>query len=396
MATYWQVLKTTKTFFLFYRAYYDDRVKSLSFVRILLLADSQNITERIYCQLWFDEQDDPVISKVIQVNAFQPIENGYSSHLMSCKNPVSKIPKFVSIVKNECDKANNILKINYKPKEKLKKDFIVCSNFINSKNDTSNFTIEWLETLKMVGAEKVVIYVISGHPETIKTLKFYELEKFLDFVTIEFPQIFNGQFIQNQLMQNYLILLHDCYYRNYNEFNFIVPLNFDEFIVPVNKKDQNWKEMLDRINNDTLKNFDSYKVKNILKIFTANMKSESEIISTSIIYDDDDSDFESKSFISTSNALTLTEKNPSKCLNDLKNCTTYKVDIEDATLTHYRYTCDEPCEEFLNSTLMFNEMAMWKIRDKIQDKIEEYQEKIGDYDVFDEYFLNLMKGKIKI
>ena len=108
-----------------------------------------------------------------------------SPYLLSCpvlKGKEDKIPVSVSLVQSECQKdkkpSNNLRIFNKHREDGLKKGIAVCSKALSLLEDNSLRLIEWIELLRALGAEKVIIGVLSVHPNLMKvseTLLFYRV-----------------------------------------------------------------------------------------------------------------------------------------------------------------------------------------------------------------------------
>jgi len=101
--------------------------------------------------------------------------------LISCDIPKEVkdlIPKAISLItKSDCkvNLENNVRVIYNKPL--VKKEFGVCVQaFRFGTNDLSLRLIEWLEMLKIVGADKVYLYKYDAHKNMEKTLDYYSKE----------------------------------------------------------------------------------------------------------------------------------------------------------------------------------------------------------------------------
>ena len=93
--------------------------------------------------------------------------------MLVCKIPEThrdQIPDSVSIVQdNQCWEATNELKVNYNLPAGEKKSFAVCSKGLSIQDDQSLETIEWLEVLKALGADQVLVYTMQDlHPKILK------------------------------------------------------------------------------------------------------------------------------------------------------------------------------------------------------------------------------------
>ena len=126
----------------------------------------------IYCQIWSSHSQDPI---VVQATNFVPLAYGlYNdddkvipvSYMFECplqKGILDPLDiKAVSIVTNICQNASNMLRIsNYDTK--AKRSFAVCLKAVEMAfTDASLRLIEWLEALKLLGAQQVFIYKVRS------------------------------------------------------------------------------------------------------------------------------------------------------------------------------------------------------------------------------------------
>ena len=101
-------------------------------------------------------------------------------YLLSCpilKGKEDRIPVSVSLVQSECQKdkkpSNNLRIFNNHREDGVKKGIAVCSKALAQipQKDNSMRFIEWVELLRALGAEKIMIGVISVHPNLMKVSK---------------------------------------------------------------------------------------------------------------------------------------------------------------------------------------------------------------------------------
>ena len=197
--------------------------------------------------------------------------------MLNCKLPAShrdQIPDSVSIVEQECDEASNILKVIYKipRREETKKTFAVCSKGLSIQDDQSLETIEWLEVLKSLGADKVILYTYQDvHPKVLQVLDYYQRKGFVEVTPLYFPGFQpNTEGIQHDYLYHDIanrdnferLIYNDCFYRNIYMFDFITllgtdslftlilkfTLDNDEVIVPVNHT--GWQDMFQQLFKD--------------------------------------------------------------------------------------------------------------------------------------------------
>ncbi len=135
------------------------------------------------CLLWFDNQRQPIISKVSKIYSIWPWDWGrkdgiYGSQLISCDIPKELkdlVPKAISLIStNSCrSELDHNLRVIYN-KPVVKKQFGVCVQaFRYGTIDLSVRLIEWLEILKILGADKIYFYKLGAHENMEKVLDFY-------------------------------------------------------------------------------------------------------------------------------------------------------------------------------------------------------------------------------
>ena len=150
--------------------------------------------------MWFNGTDKPVISKVLEYKFIWKKEWGnnktgiFQPYLMACRLPKShwnQVPLSVSIVENICDRATNNLRVIYNklPEDETdKKEFAVCVKGLDFPNDDLSVRlIEWIELLKILGADKIFFYNLEVHPNVTKVLNYYEDKSYVDLTPISLP-----------------------------------------------------------------------------------------------------------------------------------------------------------------------------------------------------------------
>ena len=150
--------------------------------------------------MWFNGIDKPVISKVLEYKFIWKKEWGnnkmgiFQPYLMACRLPKShwnQVPLSVSIVENICDKPTNNLRVIYNklPEDETdKKEFAVCVKGLDFPNDDLSVRlIEWIELLRILGADKIFFYNLEVHPNVTKVLNYYEDKSYIDLTPISLP-----------------------------------------------------------------------------------------------------------------------------------------------------------------------------------------------------------------
>ena len=187
---YWQeVVTSTHTLYL-YGAYLDVRTRNSDGPKVRLLGMMNKLRPKVkmFCQLWFEKSDQPVLSlvseyKYIFVGKEGSLEgnnptNDLQPYLLTCPIPPSNSnvnPIMVSVVENECDTSTVLLKVTHNKLEKgeKKKKFAVCVKGLDIPNDLTVRIAEWIELVEAMGADKIFLYNYEVHTKVEKLLNHY-------------------------------------------------------------------------------------------------------------------------------------------------------------------------------------------------------------------------------
>nr|XP_027201491.1 uncharacterized protein LOC113795502 [Dermatophagoides pteronyssinus] len=375
--------------FYLYGAYYDNRWRGgpLPMIRILAMID-RIAPPPTFCQIWFDRISVPIISQASYIygwyNKWGNYKDGYlQPYIITCKIPRIKglpkdfYPTSVSLVENRCQKANNNLKIiNNRPEKK--QEFAVCVKGLDFLHeDLSVRLVEWIELLRLLGANKIFLYELEIHPNISKVLDYYQRDGAVELTKISLPGHqpnlpgFRHLYLKNKLThkrQNELIPYNDCLYRNLYSYDYVALLDIDEIIMPI--KHSNWSDLMAEIQRLSLmeKNYTraSYNVRNVYFLDDLNHNEEQmqhEAHEAGIprylhmlqhVYRSQNYTKPGqyvKCFHNTERAVSLHNHFPLNCFG---TCTTYSIPIELAQLQHYRKDCVGPlkksCKEFRQYT----------------------------------------------
>ncbi|XP_065340278.1 uncharacterized protein LOC135939697 [Cloeon dipterum] len=264
----WQVQKMPRETYLLFNAYFDNRTVLTgggSFVRILAVIDRPEPSNKSFCQLWFANKPEPTISDVSQTDFLWYREWGndkspYQPYLFSCAVPASlgMVPESVSLVANPCDNAtNNLRVIDNRALFGKKLNFGVCVKAMNFKHQplVSIRLVEWIEMHKILGADKIFIYELQVHPNTTRVLDYYKAQGLVEVTKLALPG--SAPNIPD-LMEMYmshrtfsiqcpleLIQYTDCLLKNMNLFEFIVVVDIDEVILPLQV--DNWYDLIYKV-----------------------------------------------------------------------------------------------------------------------------------------------------
>ncbi|XP_037931758.1 uncharacterized protein LOC119666547 [Teleopsis dalmanni] len=296
--TYWQGYTNKNLTFKVFGAYWDSReaVVEGPLVRVLVMVNQiDRPFYKSYCQLWYDDTDEPEIVEVktydsIWVGAWGNKPRHLYPYLMNCQAPkffisdtniIERIPKRVSLVAEKCDMATNNVRIIYEEPlaysegKAVKSSFAVCvKSTFYSYVDMSARLVEWLELLRLLGVEKVFMYKLQLHANVEKVLNHYESTGFVQLSPFTyargeppFASFQNVTIIKDILNKrtNELIAYNDCLYRNMYKYNYLALIDVDEIIMPLGKL-INWHELLEvakSIKDPKCTNFASYCFRNV-------------------------------------------------------------------------------------------------------------------------------------
>ncbi|CAG0889726.1 unnamed protein product [Cyprideis torosa] len=116
------------------------------------------------------------------------------SYMISCKIPDSlsngTVPTGVSIMSSPCGTVNNFLPVsdNRMTPNEERKDFAVCvKNLDFPQRDMTYRLVEWIEMLRILGADKVFMYNVEVHSNNSLLLRHYVKEGYVDLTPITLP-----------------------------------------------------------------------------------------------------------------------------------------------------------------------------------------------------------------
>jgi len=409
---YWQETETSNGTFLLYGAYLDVRSKNRlgPTVRILGMINRLEPKVKTFCQLWFSDSSEPVISKVLEYKYIWYKKWGnykqglYQPYLLACQLPKThwgKTPASVSVVEHKCDAATNNLRVIYNKPPGQKKKFAVCVKGLDfPEEDLSIRITEWIQLLHTLGADKIFFYNLEVHPNISKVLNYYTEKNIVDVTPISLPGYQpNLPYLQhmylksklNNKRQNELIPYNDCLYRNIYRYEYIALLDIDEVIMPV--KHNNWAEMMEEVVKSSLKvknetraswNFRNvYFMDEMLDIHEPEHFSDipqylhmMQNVYRSANYTKPGQYV--KCFHNPEKALILHNHFPLGCLGGV--CTSYPVNTSLAHLQHYRKDCvntlKKSCKNDFKSASV-KDTTIWRWKDQVISKTSEVLTKLG-------------------
>lgn len=368
---YWQVMESSNGTYNFYAAYYDNRsaLATGPLVRILVMIDRIRPTLKTYCQLWFDGRAAPVIVPVMEYKYVWNQKWGnfkqgvLQPYLMACELPKDvrkQIPAVVTLVETQCQTASVALRVvNNVPDVGTKRDFAVCvKGLLFPDEDQSVRLVEWLELLKILGAHKVYMYQLEIHPNITKVLNHYENLGLVELRPLtlagEQPNLSGLQrlYLNTKVTnkrQSELVPYNDCFYRHMNLYEYLVLVDTDEVIMPLEHRD--WpslmltvRKLANAIESEVKKPYASYNVRNVYFFGSSQDRGKFDDIPAymhmlqhvyrSVNYTKPGHYI--KSFHRTDRVIALHNHFPLECLG---GCRSYSIDPSVAHLQHYRADC---------------------------------------------------------
>ncbi|XP_065365625.1 uncharacterized protein LOC135958660 [Calliphora vicina] len=267
---YWQEFRNENISYYIFGAYLDNRatvVATTPVVRVLTMINFISKTYEgyplTYCQLWYDEQPQPFVQPMKEIHKIWHYGWGHSldfnyPHLISCAVPEElkdKIPRTVSLVAKPCDKASNNVRVTYQPlaADENRKQFAVCVKGLDFPHvDMSHRMVEYIETMRALGAEKILMYQLQVHANTSRVLKYYEDTGFLEYrpfslstAVSNLPEYRHLEMYKNHFSYNLheIVSYNDCLYRNMYRYKYVAVMDTDEVPLPLGNI-TNWHNLM--------------------------------------------------------------------------------------------------------------------------------------------------------
>lgn len=268
---YWQKVGDSRIYL--YSSFYDARYIYSSmqyhYVRVIGMSLGKiQENESYFCNMWYKEMQDPIVVEADASEVWMPLWNRrpdpktYHTYLFTCPVPLKLrdshlYPNFVSLSSRACDNVTTKLPIQKEGfsefvHRKIKKKYAVCVKGMDFEDDLSLKIIEWLELLYILGADKVFIYKYMVHRNVEKVLDYYENEGKVKVLPLTLPgeqpnePKLRSLYLKKSTWQkrrNELVPYNDCLYRNVYLYDYVIPLDIDEVVIPV--KDYTWSDMFE-------------------------------------------------------------------------------------------------------------------------------------------------------
>lgn len=400
-----------------YRSYYDIRYvfegTSYHYVRIIGMPQGKvKEGEKYYCHLWYPREQDPVAVRADVSEVWQPVWDSkpkpdmYHTYLFSCPIPLQvhehrPHPEFVSLSHQACGNITTQLKVHHDgirawQRSERKGKYVVCVKGMNFEEDVSLKLIEWLELISILGASKILMYKYTLHHNVGKVLDYYQRKGKVVIVPLTLPGDQPNEpkqrtrYLKKALWQkrrNELITYNDCLYRNIYLYDYVVPLDIDEVVIPVGT--YTWSQMFTKLlrkQPQLLNKYASFSAQNVyfLDVFNVTFDPEIPRHFHMLQHTTRSANFSIhghsvKSFISTKNSLTVFNHYTLESLYPkLKQNLVMNTSL--AQLNHYKKRCPrEMYSQCKSKFLVYTEKdkIIEKYKDKLIPKVEAVMKELG-------------------
>ncbi|XP_063628669.1 uncharacterized protein LOC134800134 [Cydia splendana] len=390
--TYWQTLRSSRGVFHLYGAYLDIRSASRvgPAVRLLVVHDRLEPALPAHCQLWFEERPGPVVVRVLQYTYVwardwgNNVDGVLQPYLLTCVLPAdvrALRPAAVSLVEKPCDRATNCLRVHFdEPPDRTQKEFAVCVKGLDFQHeDLSVRLVEWIELVRLLGADKVFFYELQVHPNISKVLAYYRARGIVESTPITLP---GGQpnlpglqhvYMKKRLFnkrQMELVPYNDCLYRHMYQYRWITLLDVDEVIVPM--EDPDWSSLLKRQPPAI-----TYYAQNIYYLdepasrepgvprYMYMLQHVHRACNFSMLY------WNVKAFHETGRVLALHNHYPLACIGG--ECSQYAISTAQVRLHHYRANCADVAERGLSEEMRLSpvrDAVLWRWAGRLVPRVE--------------------------
>lgn len=172
--------------------------------------------------------------------------------------------KYVSVVSQPCDNAENKFKIinNTPPSGKKAKIGVCVKPMSYEQREYGIRFVEWMHIVKILGADKVHYYSRDIHPDLSKVIKRFEYLEYLEMNPFKEPSNIKFEYHSWDLRTAEVNILNDCFYRVRNLYEYIVIIDTDEIIMPKKDKDASWIDFVEKYINQSDKK-DFYSIRSV-------------------------------------------------------------------------------------------------------------------------------------
>ncbi|CAD6205057.1 GSCOCG00003122001-RA-CDS [Cotesia congregata] len=200
----------------------------------------------------------------------------YTGILITCPLPQYVTPpRRVYVGPHECyqNPSHSLIVKNVVNKTVIPKtEFTLCIKGLDFDEDISHRLIAFFELSRILGAGMFYVYVFNVHENVTKVLKLYEKSNVVRWFRLNLPgdlpndvkarrRLFSKDIWMKRRME--LIPYNHCFYENLYSSEFVVPIDIDEMIIPINVR--TWSELmaLEKSKGNSFYDYASYAVRNV-------------------------------------------------------------------------------------------------------------------------------------
>ena len=243
----WYVTNYTNVMSYTYVAYYDDRTSGGPKPFIRFLAVAIKIEVPLYCQVWYNGWDKPVVVDLaVKANGggHRIGKQKYEQLYYSCPlESTDSIPTHVSIVEQRCETADNLIPVIKPYHGSPIHEFGICVAIAFETVDPYRI-VEWVEANRLLGVTEINVYHVNMNPISLKVLEHYQEEGILKLFHVPSAPYYVHNRDGNKIASP--ITLNDCMYKNMYRYRWAIVVDIDELIVPTTTP--NYPTMIQKIN----------------------------------------------------------------------------------------------------------------------------------------------------
>ncbi|CAH1777529.1 unnamed protein product [Owenia fusiformis] len=230
-----------------YSAYYEETSHG-DLIRLLVMKD-RRLNRHLSCLIQYKDGASVCVSKgaiLENIEAYQWPVKPHQGDFYVCKVPnyLSQV-SHVTISENcDCSDITNKVKVHHQKLES-KIDFGVCLEGALYGNISADLIIESIEFNKMMGAQKIIVYIESVQEHIMPILQYYQKQGILEYIEWK-----TKRYLKNLDIFYYgqPLLLNDCLYKMKHHTKYVTFVDIDEFLMPYGDANT-WKDLIQEYSN---------------------------------------------------------------------------------------------------------------------------------------------------
>ena len=223
-----------------YSAYLDMRIPGER--RVKIMGYSPSLPVPFYCRLYYENGD---VYSVLGIPDDLKLTYSkthykfpYKPHIYFCEEPLGLKPKFVALTANICAPSATLpipIQVRHKMNENaVPKKLLVCVKTLY--NFTSPYRlIEFIEYQRLLGASHIVFYDFDKISKEVQNvIDYYSKDGFISTRSWKLMLTTDIKYRKGIQINTHgqQTQINDCVYRYMNQYQYILPIDTDEYIVP--------------------------------------------------------------------------------------------------------------------------------------------------------------------